>query len=78
MIWSASPEGVVNTETGEVTQPADGDKIVTLTAQMNEVGGEGRQQTKTFTVTVPAPDYGWGVILEQPSYADETALREEL
>lgn len=77
VIWSASPEGVVNTETGEVTQPADGDKIVTLTAQMNEVGGEGRQQTKTFTVTVPAPDYGWGVILEQPSYADETALRED-
>ncbi len=82
--WSAQPEGIVDTATGEVTRPQSVDTAVKLTAQLDEVGGEARQETKEFTVKViseetdnPKPDYGWGILLEQPAYADEAALKEE-
>ncbi len=82
--WSAQPEGIIDTATGEVTRPQSVDTSVKLTAQLDEVGGEARQETKEFTVKViseetdnPKPDYGWGILLEQPAYADEAALKEE-
>ena len=46
--WTASPEGIINTDTGAVTRPAE-DTQVTLTA-------EAAGLSKQFTVTVKAQD----------------------
>ncbi len=82
--WSASPEGIVDPQTGAVTRPNKLDTDVKLTAVISEVGGEQRQEQKEFTVKVisyetdnPTPTFGWATLLEQPSYADEAALKED-
>jgi hypothetical protein len=47
--WSAAPEYVINTTTGEVTRPTDADKIVTLTATISRAGGS---RSNEITISV--------------------------
>ena len=56
--WSADIEGIINTETGAVTRPADHDQIVVLTATVSYAGGTSR--SKTFTLIVISGAFAWG------------------
>jgi uncharacterized repeat protein (TIGR02543 family) len=49
--WSASPTGIINTDTGAVTRQLV-DKAVALTATVSYTGGT--EKPKTFNLTVPA------------------------
>ena len=51
--WSSSPEGYVDTNTGEVTQPAFGSEDVTVTLTATITKGTIRE-TKTYEVTIKA------------------------
>jgi len=55
--WSADIEGIINTETGAVTRPADHDQIVVLTATVSYAGGTSR--SKTFTLIVISGAFAW-------------------
>ncbi|ACV61543.1 protein of unknown function DUF291 [Desulfofarcimen acetoxidans DSM 771] len=49
--WSASPTGIINTDTGTITRPLDSAKAVSLSATVSYAGGTAK--TKTFNLTVP-------------------------
>ena len=49
--WSASPPGIINTDTGVVTRQLDNDNTVALKATVSYTGGTAK--TKTFQLTIP-------------------------
>ncbi|WP_449240950.1 X2-like carbohydrate binding domain-containing protein [Desulfoscipio gibsoniae] len=49
--WSASPAGIINTDTGTITRPLDSAQGVSLSATVSYAGGTAK--TKTFNLTVP-------------------------